>query len=177
MNVVRLTLTALLCVGFSASRATAQEPLESLPALADDVGRTVELTDTTGHKTTGVLKSVSEAGASLKLPSGAIKSFAEANVKQIDERLPFRPYWIVGGALIGLGCGIVMANFGPPCDYNCVSGKAVVIEAVVLGAGIGIGPDIRRMWRPMYAQPNHATITLSPVISRQRQGVMAAISF
>jgi hypothetical protein len=61
------------------------------------------------------------------------------------------------------------------CGYRAAN---ALISGGWIGAAIGLPFDLRRMSRPIFSSPGgSAAVTISPMVSAQRQGVMATIRF
>ena len=173
----RLTLAlTLLSVTIAASHATAQEPVKSFAELAPTVNPDlrIQVTDSRDHETTGLLTSISNGTVTLTLPSGQTKSFAEQDVRRIDERKEFDGI----GTMVGTGLGVLAGwFFAHVCDTPGCSAPSY-LGWMALGGGLGVTADVKRMYKPLFIAPNkHARFRISPWLTPQQTGVMATLQF
>jgi hypothetical protein len=179
MSVLRATLTALLCVSFTASRVSAQEPVTSFDELAATTKphTRIRLTGTDGRTMDGTVSTLTSSQLVVTSKSGMTYSFRETDVRRIDERGGIKPWRTLTGAAIG-AVGTWLYAYGVrdcgACDYRA---SAALLVGGAIGAGIGLPFDLRRMSWPIFSLPDHATVALSPVISAHKSGVVATVGF
>lgn len=87
---------------------------------------------------------------------------------------------ILNGALIGAGIGTGLAMWDYLIDPSEPGNAAIFTVAIGLGTAIGAGIDklVNRRGKILYASPRQAAgVTVSPLLGKDRQGVLVSIRF
>ena len=169
-------LLALVTVVATSSLAGAQDISFDRLALLVNQGDTITVTDADGRRLHGQILDLSPS--TLTLQTGAIRhelDGSEVSVVRGRERDPLR-----NGALIGfaVGAGYVVSL---AVRYR-IDDPAMVYFAFLMGgagAGIGVGLDsLHEDSRVIYrAAPSDRRLTVSPVLSPERQGLSVSFGF
>jgi hypothetical protein len=175
------TLVVLLTM--AASMAEAQQLASSFEQLQVLVkpGDTISVTDSAGRELTGKIASLSSSSLAL-LVEGAQRDLPERDIRTIRQR---RQDSLGNGAKWGLGIG---AGLGLTAGLALASGDGnanalIPIIALVyggLGAGVGVGVDaLIQSDQVIYFKPASfsAKITVSPLVTAQRRGVLLSFGF
>lgn len=139
------------------------------------VGQTVRVTDTSGRQTKGKVAEVS--ASSLVISTGfqtpEKRTFAQDAITEIRAS---DPWW--NGMLIGAGIGMSPLFFGVDPSEQTTRAYITTIS-VGLGAAIGAVLDALTGSREvLYVSPQQRSdLTLSPVLGKDRQGVLVSVRF
>ena len=172
--VVSLVLSSVGSFESVAQQATSFAQLQAIIT-----GDTVSVTDVVGNLNKGKIAQLS--GSSLRLlVKGAIKDFQEREVSEI-RRSDKLTNGAVIGTLGGLAVGVLGAiNLCRDSEGACSGAAGVIPFTTLCGTGIGVGVDalIKRqmiVYRPGNSAPPR--ITLTPLVSAQRQGLTLSFAF
>ena len=174
-----------LCLLFVATATVAQAQqlatsFEQLRVLAKP-GDTVTLTDTSGEKVTGTIIDLSSS--SLGLVVGRTRrDLAEADVKTISQQrhgnLGTGAKWgFAAGACVGAVGMLATAGYDE-AGWMLVLAAAGLYGGIGSGVGVGISSMIRRQ-HVIYAGPgiSSAKLTVSPLVTSERKGVLMSLGF
>jgi hypothetical protein len=164
-------------------RATSGRSFADLQSILK-TGDEVQITDSSGQTTRGRIAGVSTNSLGLTV-DGRQRDLPEATVREVKRRRP--DLWWNGtliGAVIGTVVGAVVKerNCG---STDCGEGGVVDPGFYMFGAGIGAGAgalvdlSIRR-FDTLFVSPSPASVRrfrLSPVLSRNTQGVHVSVTF
>jgi hypothetical protein len=176
-------LAVALLLAISAASAGAQELAGSFDQLRVlvRVGDAVRVTDSRGQEVRGSIADLS--GSSLVLQAGgARRTFLEADIASIHQRrndsLANGAKW---GFAVGAGLG-VLGGISIAREYEGGSGVSLIpILGLVYGAiGAGAGAGIDAMHaseQPIYAPHAMRKVVVRPVLTPDRKGVVASLSF
>lgn len=184
-----MVIKQLLCVTTSVvisvmivSAAEAQNlagSFEQLQVLVKP-GDIISVTDTTGRELKGRISSLSSTSLAL-LIDGTRRDLSESDITTIRQN---RQDSVADGAKWGLGIG---AGLGLAAGVALASGDGtasplIPILAMVyggLGAGVGAGLDALMMSNQViYYKPNSAArLSISPLVTRERKGVLFSVGF
>jgi hypothetical protein len=154
---------------------TATQSFDSVQGLVK-VGQTVVVTDKTGLETTGQVAEVSGSSLALNGPAGR-QTFDASSIRRIKHRDP-----LANGLMIGLlaGVGVAAAFDAGYCRSgggHCEGIAGAYLSFGGIGAAAGLGIDALRGGRLLYESSSPEGVTLSPVIGRERFGMLASIRF
>ena len=183
----RAAVCGLLLVG-AAGTAEAQDTgvARSFEELVGRVhpGDTVSVIETTGTEVSGRIERVSNGTLALLTDDGP-REWSEVDVGTIRQR---QGDSVKNGALIGLGIGAGLSilavgtciSSGAPA--GCGGGGGTLAAAVAFNAGlfaaIGAGIDaLIRTRHVIYDSAGSADVSLSPLVTRTRRGVLMSVSF
>ncbi|RPH59484.1 MAG: hypothetical protein EHM89_10605 [Acidobacteria bacterium] len=143
-------------------------------------GDTISVTDNTGREVTGKVASLSPSSLAL-LVEGVRRDLPENEVRKVrqdrQDSLANGAKWGLGiGAGLGLAAGVAIASG----DGN--ASALIPILALVyggVGAGVGAGLDALVLGNQViYFKPaSSAKVTVSPLVTSERKGVVVAIGF
>jgi hypothetical protein len=172
--------TLAVSVLLAPSPAPAQTVAHSFEELAQVLkkGRTVVVTEASGHRTKGTVVDVSKSSLLVFVPEA--RTFAEGTVTEIRG-----PDTLRNGALTGLGvgagAGLVMVAAMCADGPDCGPSVQVVSVAAGIGAAIGAGIDalLNNRGKVLYRLSRQQTfsLTISPLAGKDRQGVLASVRF
>jgi hypothetical protein len=145
-------------------------------------GDTISVTDSTGRELTGKITGLSPSSLAL-LVEGTRRDLPESEVRQIRQRrqdsLGNGAKWGLGiGAGLGLAAGLLIAS-----EYGEGGGAYIPILALVyggIGAGVGTGMDALILSDQViyFKSPrSSARVTVSPLVTSERKGVVVAFGF
>jgi hypothetical protein len=143
-------------------------------------GDTISVTDTTGHEFTGRITSLSSSSLALMV-QGVRRDLSEGDITTIrqnrQDSLANGAKWGLGiGAALGLSAGVAIAS-----GDGSASALIPILGAVYggLGAGVGAGLDaLIQGNQVIYYKPNSAAkLSVSPLITSTRKGVMLSFGF
>ena len=176
MTVGLFTLVALLC----SAEARPQEVANSLEDLRDSgvlqPGDRVYVTDTHGQRTKGTLRDLVAASLIVTV-GGDTRDFSETSITKVERRDS-----IENGIWIGLAAGVGMTvvackrNHPEDCPYLVAyAGFPTIAAGAILGGVIDL-----LVRKTLYLAPDSnvsSRLTLSPVMSRTRSGVLMSVTF
>ena len=134
---MRAIVMAVTALSLTAASAAAQpvQTFADLP-LRLNAGDTVIVHDAAGAETRGKLVTVGPESMTLRTGS-AIRTFAQADVRQVDLRGDSLHNGIFYGAVIGVGLGCVFgASFAEMWRWNDCPAGAILFGPVIMGASI-----------------------------------------
>ena len=144
-------------------------------------GDTISVTDATGRELTGRIDSLSQSSLSL-LVWGPARSAGERGPQDTpasSDSLANGAKWGLGiGAGLGLAAGLAIAS-----EYSEGGGVYIPILALVyggIGAGVGAGMDALILSNQViyFKSPGSvAKVTVSPLVTSERKGVVVAFGF
>ena len=167
-----------------APRVQAQEVATSFDQLRVLLkrGDTVRVTDTAGREIRGQIAELSSSSIGI-LVGGNRSDLVEGDVRTISQQrhgnLSTGAKWGFGiGAAFGLISGL--ASAGPHC--NGCGGFLLLSSAIegAIGSGIGVGISASMTnQHVIYAKPGttSVTLTVSPLVTRNRQGMIVSFGF
>ena len=150
---------------------TVASSFEELPQVLKK-GQNVVVIDAGGQRTKGRVADVS--ASSLVLMPDA-RTFAEAAVTEIRATDP-----VLNGALIGAAVGLGFAMWDYLIDPSEPGNAAVFAVAIGLGTAVGAGTDalVNRRGKILFASPRQTRrLIISPILRKDRQGVLASVRF
>ena len=155
--------------------ASAQAPASSFEELRQVLknGQRVVVTDTRGHQTTGDVVRGSPTDQSITILAPEPRRFTADIVAEVrtSDRL-------LNGALIGSAVGTCLAVWDYAVDPSEPGNAAIFALAIGLGTGIGTGIDALIESRLLYRrQRQSSTLNVSPLVSRNRRGVLVSVRF
>jgi hypothetical protein len=166
------------------ARAQTAEPTEGDWQMTDGLaaGTRIVVTLTTGEKRTGDFRRATADAVTI-----AVRP-QERGEHVREETLPKTriatvvtaadPVW--NGALIGAGIGTGLATWDYLIDPSEPGNAAIFAVAIGLGTATGAGIDalLNRRGKVLYPSPRHAAgVTVSPLLGKDRQGVLVSIRF
>ena len=185
---LRTAAVCSLLLAGAASTAEAQDTgvARSFEELVGRVhpGDTVSVIDTTSTEVSGRIERVSDGSLALLTDDG-LREWSEVDVRTIRQR---RGDSLKNGALIGLGVGgalgilVVGTCLSSGAPAGCGGGGGTLAAAVAFNAGlyaaIGVGIDaLIRTRHVIYDSAGSADVSLSPLVTRTRRGVLMSLSF
>ena len=169
----------VLVVGAMAADSAAQTPARSFDELRARVknGETVTLTDQTGREVTGKVAALSHSGLTLSHGGGTL-TLMESQVSLVQHR---QSDSLLNGVLIGAAVGGVPAYL-LVAAANCHDCRGFALFWAAIGAGIGLGVDgyvrsNRTVFLPRANGRQASRLRVSPLVTLQRQGVVASFGF
>jgi len=165
--------------------ASAQAPVTEFGQLPTRVrvGETVYVTDSAGRQHKGMLFDLSATALTLE-SGGKRQAFPADGITGVSWR---RPDPLRNGALIGMGVAVGLVGLAAAADNGeCSDCGGVYVAAALLyagmGAGIGVGIDALFPGKkiPVYKSAGGnpaARVSLSPILTRGRQGIAATLRF
>lgn len=180
LNLARSTLrrcvTACLLLAATASLAEAQRAssFAQLPLLIGP-GDTITVTDRTGREMKGRIKNLSPSTLAL-LVDGIRHDLTDADVALVRQR---RPDSLSDGALRGFAVGALV---GTVAVWSAGAPGLIPFAALgqgVLGLGVGVAVDAAISSRKtIYGRAGSTRrLAVSPLLSRERQGVLLSVGF
>ena len=202
---LRIAAVCGLVLAGAASTAEAQDTgvarsFEELEGLVSP-GDTVSVVDMTGTEVTGRVERVSEGTLVLLMDGGSrwfpgtrgqprrresgLREWAEVDIRTVRQ---LRGDSLKNGALIGagIGAGLSILAVGS-CVFSgapagCGGDGGTLVAAVALNAGlfsaIGVGIDaLIKTHHVIYDGAGSADVSLSPLVTRTRRGVLMSLSF
>lgn len=165
-----IAAAAMLFPGDLGAQVAARS-FEELPSILK-VGQTLVVTDASGRQTKGRLMDVSPFALVVTTPDA--RTFAAGTVAEI--RLPDS---LLSGTLIGAAAGAGLAAWDYWIDPSEPGNGAITVAAIGLGGAIGAGVDaLRTGGRVLYRSPQQRSKpTLSPLLGKDRQGVLVTVRF
>jgi hypothetical protein len=169
---------SLAALALAAAPARGDEVARTFAALQGRVliGETVTVTDQAGQVAKGKLTSISPTELTLNTNTG-LRTFVGNDLVKVQARRS-GPLW--NGALIGAAVGatpFIIAASQDECD-GCGPWAAIY---TAIGAGVGVGIDalVKGNITVMKLEPQggKATVSLAPLIARDRKGVLCSLSF
>ena len=157
------------------SPAPAQTPATSFAELRKILrdGETVIVTDTSGQRSKGRVTGVALSPPALEITAPKARTFPESSVTEIRATDGLRNGALLGGS-IGLGFAIWDYLIDPSEPGNAI----VFTVAIGMGTAIGAGIDAliggRVLYRP---HPPRRSLTISPLATRARQGLVVSVRF
>ena len=177
--VATLLLLTVLAAAPTAEAQTMAGSFEQLQVLVKP-GDTISVTDNTGREFKGQIASLSSSSLAL-LVEGGRRDLTEVEITTIrqdrQDSLGNGAKWGLGiGAGLGLAAGVAIASG----DGN--ASALIPILALVyggLGAGVGAGLDALILSNQIiyYKPSNSARLTVSPLVTRERKGVLLSVRF
>ena len=175
-------LAMTVMVAALGGRADAQELAGDLNQLRVLVkpGDVLTVTDTAGQRVRGRLTQLDNAGIVLELQEKQKRQY-EGHMVAIIEKHGGDS--LKNGALIGFATGGILGGLGGALSANAFGGNPVGIAATAgliyggIGAAIGTGIDALIDGRYVIYAKSKATVSLAPVIDRDRKGVLFKVSF
>ena len=174
------TITLVLAaVAVTASLAEAQRVSFDRLALRLNQGDRVTVTDSDGQETKGRIVDLSPSTLSLET-AGRRRDLTGGDVSVIERRYHDS---LGNGALIGFVSGVVfIATLVVAECADCATNPEVMPWYALFGAagaGIGVGFDaLHQGSRVIYrGVPSDRRLAVSPVVSRERQGVSVSLGF
>lgn len=174
------TITLVLAaVAVTASLAEAQNVSFDRLALRLNQGDQVTVTDSEGQETRGRIVDLSPSTLSLET-AGLRRELTGGDVSVIQRRY-HDP--LGNGALIGFVSGVAfLATLVSAECSGCANDPEMMLGYLLFGgagAGIGMGFDaLHQGSRVVYrAAPSDRRFAVSPVVSRERQGVSVSLGF
>jgi hypothetical protein len=144
---------------------------------------TVTVTDTSGNAVTGPIADLSSSSLGL-LVGGTRRDLAEGDVKTISQgrhaSLATGAKW---GLIAGAGFGAVVGLAQDWDNSDIPAGVGVLAEIGYMagfGSAIGVGVSaLIRTHHVIFAKPGapSATLTVSPLVTRERKGVALSLRF
>jgi ABC-type Fe3+-hydroxamate transport system substrate-binding protein len=177
-----MAIVVLLTVAAPMAEAqTLASSFEQLQVLVKS-GDTVSVTDSAGREMSGRITSLSPSSLVL-LVDGVQRDLSESEVGMVRQRrqdsLGNGAKWGLGiGAGLGLAAGLAIAS-----EYSEARGAYIPILALVyggIGAGVGAGMDALILSNQViYFKPprSSARVTVSPLVTPERKGVLFAFGF
>lgn len=167
----------------AASMVEAQElagSFEQLRVLVK-VGDTVSVTDGTGQEIRGTIAELSSSSLAL-LVGGNRRTLSENDIRMMRQR---RSDSLANGAKWGFGIGAGLGLLGGLAIAAEYDDSAALVPLVALlygglGTGIGVGVDAMISGtQVIYSRPaaSSARLTLSPLLARDRRGVLVSLGF
>jgi hypothetical protein len=183
MSFRRWAIAVVLLALLGASRsAHAQEAADDFDQLRFVIapGSTIQVVEASGATVKATF--LGARGDSLDLlVRGARQSVARDDVVRIRQR---RDDSLANGARNGLIAGAALGLLGGMAIANEGGSAAVYIPVVTavyggIGAGIGVGIDaLIKGERTVYeARARHASLSIAPVVDRERKGVAVSLGF
>jgi hypothetical protein len=175
------TLFLLFTIGSATAEAQhLASSFEQLQVLVK-AGDAVTVTDSTGRDLTGKIASLSSSSLTLMV-EGTRRDLPESEIRTIRQR---RQDSLANGAKWGLGIGAglgLAAGFALAAGDGNVSAVIPIIGLVYggLGAGVGAGIDALVLGNQViYFKPANtsAKVTVSPLVTRERRGVLLSFGF
>lgn len=156
----------------------AQEPAGSLAELKarSKIGETLLVTDDSGREVKGKLLKLSVDALTLRMRGGS-STFAEHNI-----RLVRRPDTLLRGLLIGAAVGAGLAIWDYSIDPSEPGNAVISVVAIGGGAAIGAGIDAmiggpKTLFRARPGERRPATLSVAPILSTSRHGVIVSVRF
>lgn len=182
----RLIVLAVVAWGWAAGIASAQapdQPSMTTPSLAVvkarvPAGDAVYVTDTTGATIKGKLAALTDDAVQVKVRAD-VRSVAAAEVRRIQWQQPDSP---LTGVLIGAAVGAIPGIYWLAVDPNECSGMCPE-EYTLIAIGAVVGGVIdhaitRRVTVYSAAASGRAkSVTIGPLVMRDRKGVRVAVKF
>ena len=182
-------MACLLCTAGTAAAQNAQEaqPATSLETLRSAVklkaGERIEITDTTGKKTT--VRFAGITGSRLTVKNGKITlELKEAEIAQIRHRKP-EGWW--DGMLLGLAGGAAggFATTSSICEHDpeCAANAGALIVPLFAGGGAAVGAVIDSLHHKdetVFDRSSSSALRrlyVSPDVGKDRKGVRVAFRF
>ena len=171
--------TLAVFVFVAPSSAPAQPVANSFEELRQVLkkSQTVVVTDASGRQTKGKVADVSASSLVVSIPE--TRAFAEGTVREIRRADTSRNGALMG-LVVGVGAGIAaikaMCYDGPDCGNWLMVGT----ETAGIGAAIGAGIDalVNKGGKVIYRSPQQTPgLTLSPLLGKDRQGVLVSVRF
>ena len=136
------------------------------------MGQTVVVTDDSGRQTKGRLTDVSPSALVVSTPD--TRTFAEGTVEKIRS-----PDSLSNGVLIGAAIGAGLATWDYLIDPSEPGNAAIFAVAIGLGTATGAGIDaLHQGGKVLYMSPQQRSdLPLSPVLGKDRQGVLVSVRF
>jgi hypothetical protein len=184
---VAVVATALAWAALGGA-ARAQAPESSFDGLGKwlRLGDAVSVTGVDGRKASGKLTNLSPASMTILRDGGPLE-FQSASVRTVSIREHDSMF---NGAVIGLAAGVAFGAIalGTSCHddyYYSDCGGLVVVGALLYGAmgtGIGVGIDAITPGRTVVAYQRPAgnapaRVSVAPLLSHSRQGVVLRVAF
>ena len=175
-NVRRLIWSGLVSIAIlgsgSASAQTIATSFEELRKVVKD-GQTVIVVAANGERTKGRIAAVSFSPPALELLAPTPRTFLEPAVAEIRATDGLR-----NGALIGAGVGLGFALWDYLIDPSEPGNAIIFTVAIGAGAAIGAGIDALIGGRVLYrSRQTGRRLTISPLATRSRQGLIVAVRF
>ena len=171
--------TLAVFVFLAPSSAPAQPVANSFEELRQVLkkSQTVVVTDASGRQTKGKVADVSASSLVVSIPE--TRAFAEGTVREIRRTDTSRNGALIG-LVVGVGAGIAaikaMCYDGPDCGPWLMVGA----ETAGIGAAIGAGIDalVNKGGKVIYRSPQQTPeLTISPLLGKDRQGVLVSVHF
>jgi hypothetical protein len=186
MSIRNAWRTAAACLILAALGTTvgAQEPARSfdaLPALVK-AGDTVTVFDTSGRAIKGTITAISPSSVALRWKDGGT-SLAQGDVTRMTRRkrgsIGKGAAWGLGiGTAVGLGVWGGRLVHGSLCECSSgIEGGSVALFAAA-GTGMGIAIAARARDQVVFSRSGAASrLTVAPLVSRARQGLLITYGF
>ncbi len=183
-NASRTAAACLIIVALGAT-ARAQGPATSFDGLPGfvEIGDTVTVVDTSGRAIRGTITALSRSSIALIRKDGPI-ALAETDVTKIARwkrgNLGKGAAWGVAiGTAAGLGVWGGALLYGSLCECSSGIDGGPVAMFAVLGAGMGIAVAARPREQLVFSKSGAALsrLTVAPLLTRSRQGVLVAYGF
>ncbi len=169
---------SLAALALTAAPARGDEVARTFAALQGRVliGETVTVTDQAGQVAKGKLTSISPTEVTLNTNTG-LQTFVGSDLVKVQARRS-GPLW--NGALIGAAVVLVPSAIAA-ANYECDGCAPWVLMYAAVGAGVGVGIDalVKGNVTVMKVEPQggKATVSLAPLIARDRKGVLCSVRF
>jgi hypothetical protein len=168
-------LATTLIVAVLGGRVDAQELSRDWSQLRVNPGDVLTVTNTSGQRVQGRLTQLDNAGIVIELRDKQQRQFDAQTVSLIEKRDSKKNGAIIGfvtgGILGGLAGAALMST---PDDSSASFGGAVVGGLIYggIGAAIGTGIDALIKGRQAIYAKSKATVSVAPVIGRDRKGIV-----
>jgi hypothetical protein len=170
----------VLSLGVRPAAAQVASSFEQLQVLVEANDK-VLVRDFSGNQTRGRISVVSPSLLRLVV-DGTPREFSPADVLEIRQR---RGDSLGNGAIIGLIAGAAFGSVGALIicaeEADCAgAATAAVLAYGAIGAGMGVGVDaLIRRERTIYRAPARpaASIRISPIVTKNRQGIAVSWKF
>jgi hypothetical protein len=183
----RLMVLAVIASGWAPAPASAQPagqgsvttPTSAVMTAGVAVGDVMYVTDTTGATIKGELAALTDDAMQVKVRAD-LREIAAADVRRIEWQ---RPDSFLTGVVIGAAVGAIPGIYYLAVDPNECSGMCPGEYAlIVIGAVVGgvIDHAIKTTVTVYSAEPasgRAGSVTIAPVVMRDRKGVQVAVKF
>ena len=166
-----LALVVILVPSPASAQTTATSFAELRKILKD--GETVIVTDTSGQRSKGRVTGVSLSPPAVEILAAKARTFPESSVAEIRASDGLR-----NGALIGGSIGLGFAMWDYLIDPSEPGNAVIFTVAIGMGTAIGAGIDALIGGKVLYRPgPPRRSVTISPLATRARQGVLVSVRF